>query len=73
MEYQTRPYRVRFGVFEVDLDAGELFKNGIKLRISEQPFQLLTVLLERQEKSSPARNFSGGSGPKTRMSSSTGA
>jgi DNA-binding winged helix-turn-helix (wHTH) protein/Tol biopolymer transport system component len=47
MDYQTRPHRVRFGVFEVDLYAGELFKNGIKLRLSEQPFQLLTALLER--------------------------
>src|SRR4051812_33559619 len=39
--------RVHFGVFEADLDAGELFKNGMKLRLTEQPFQLLAVLLER--------------------------
>src|SRR3954447_8915851 len=39
--------RVHFGVFEADLDAAELFKNGMKLRLTEQPFQLLAVLLER--------------------------
>ena len=38
---------VRFGVFELDLAAGELRKNGARLRLQEQPFQLLAVLLER--------------------------
>ncbi|MGA7927678.1 MAG: winged helix-turn-helix domain-containing protein [Candidatus Sulfotelmatobacter sp.] len=37
----------RFGVFELDLAAGELRKNGAKLRLQEQPFQVLTLLLER--------------------------
>ncbi len=37
----------RFGVFELDLAAGELRKNGIKLRLQEQPFQVLAFLLER--------------------------
>lgn len=37
----------RFGVFELDLAAGELRKNGAKLRLQEQPFQVLAVLLER--------------------------
>src|SRR5437588_3737786 len=37
----------RFGVFEVDLSAGELRKSGVKLRLQGQPFQVLTVLLER--------------------------
>ena len=37
----------RFGVFEVDLAAGELRKSGAKLRLQEQPFQLLALLLER--------------------------
>jgi cholera toxin transcriptional activator len=36
----------RFGVFELDLAAGELRKNGTKLRLQEQPFQVLAVLLE---------------------------
>jgi DNA-binding winged helix-turn-helix (wHTH) protein len=37
----------RFGVFELDLAAGELRKNGAKLRVQEQPFQVLAFLLER--------------------------
>jgi Tol biopolymer transport system component/DNA-binding winged helix-turn-helix (wHTH) protein len=38
---------VRFGGFEVDLRAGELRKEGAKLKLSGQPFQVLTILLER--------------------------
>jgi DNA-binding winged helix-turn-helix (wHTH) protein/TolB-like protein len=38
---------VRFGVFEVDLRSGELFKQGIKIRIQQQPFRVLALLLER--------------------------
>jgi DNA-binding winged helix-turn-helix (wHTH) protein len=37
---------VRFANFEVDLRAGELRKDGSKVRLQEQPFQLLTALLE---------------------------
>jgi len=37
----------RFGVFELDLAAGELRKSGAKLRLQEQPFQVLAMLLER--------------------------
>ncbi len=37
----------RFGTFELDLSAGELRKNGVKLRLQEQPFQLLVLLLQR--------------------------
>jgi cholera toxin transcriptional activator len=36
---------LRFGVFEVDLAAGELRKNGARIRLQEQPFQVLTTLL----------------------------
>ncbi len=38
---------VRFGVFEVDLTAGELRKSGARIRLQEQPFQLLALLLQR--------------------------
>ena len=38
---------VRFGVFEVDLRAGELRKGGLKIRLQEKPFQVLETLLER--------------------------
>ena len=37
----------RFGVFELDLRAGELRRNGIKVKLQEQPFQVLTELLDR--------------------------
>ena len=38
---------VRFGVYEVDPRAGELRRNGVKVKIQEQPFQVLALLLER--------------------------
>src|SRR5260370_23116128 len=38
--------RLRFGVFELDLRAGELRKHGLRIRFQEQPFQLLAMLLE---------------------------
>jgi TolB-like protein/DNA-binding winged helix-turn-helix (wHTH) protein len=38
---------LRFGSFEVDLRAGELRKNGMKLRLTGQPFEVLAFLLER--------------------------
>jgi Tol biopolymer transport system component/DNA-binding winged helix-turn-helix (wHTH) protein len=38
---------VGFAAFEVDLRAGEVRKSGIKLKLSGQPFQVLTILLER--------------------------
>jgi cholera toxin transcriptional activator len=37
---------LRFGVFEVDLTAGELRKNGARIRLQEQPFQVLATLLQ---------------------------
>lgn len=38
---------IRFAVFEVDLAAGELRRNGNRIRLQEQPFQILVSLLER--------------------------
>ena len=38
---------IRFGVFEVDLRTGALRKNGNKLKLGGQPFQVLAILLER--------------------------
>ena len=39
--------RLRFGLFEADLQTGELKKRGARVRIQEQPFQVLAVLLAR--------------------------
>jgi TolB-like protein/DNA-binding winged helix-turn-helix (wHTH) protein len=38
---------IRFGVFEVDLRSRELRKNGVRIRLQEQPFQVLVALLTR--------------------------
>jgi TolB-like protein/DNA-binding winged helix-turn-helix (wHTH) protein/Flp pilus assembly protein TadD len=38
--------RLRFGVFELDLRAGELRKHGMRVRLQEQPFQVLATLLD---------------------------
>src|SRR5215467_14163559 len=38
---------LRFGTFEADLRAGELRKQGKRIKLQEQPFQVLMVLLQR--------------------------
>ena len=38
---------VRFGVFEVNRTTGELRKGGVRIRLQDQPFQILLMLLER--------------------------
>lgn len=38
---------MRFSVFEADLSAGELRRNGAKVKLQNQPFQILSMLLER--------------------------
>jgi DNA-binding winged helix-turn-helix (wHTH) protein/tetratricopeptide (TPR) repeat protein len=38
---------VRFGVFEADLSAGELRRNGVKVRLQDLPFRTLALLLSR--------------------------
>jgi len=38
---------IRFGSFVANLRAGELHKNGARLKLQEQPFQILAMLLER--------------------------
>jgi len=39
--------KARFGPYEVDFRAGELLKNGRKIRLQDQPFQILVMLLEQ--------------------------
>src|SRR5271166_1543331 len=38
---------IRFGSFQANLIAGELRRNGTRVRLQEQPFQILVLLLER--------------------------
>jgi TolB-like protein/DNA-binding winged helix-turn-helix (wHTH) protein/Flp pilus assembly protein TadD len=40
--------QLRFGIFELDLCARELRKSGLRIRLQEQPFQILATLLEHQ-------------------------
>lgn len=42
------PLRYRFGVFELEVRTGELRRNGVKVRLQEQPFLVLRRLLEAQ-------------------------
>src|SRR5262249_40902553 len=44
---EARPGMVRFGLFEVDLDSRELRKSGVRIKLQDQPFLILTSLLER--------------------------
>ncbi len=41
----TQAGKIRFGVFEADLRAGELRKCGIRIKLQSQPFRLLAILL----------------------------
>lgn len=38
---------LRFGIFQLDLTTGELLRGGSRVRLQEQPFKVLTLLLER--------------------------
>src|SRR5467141_3057785 len=46
LEVRSRPI-LRFRVFEVDVRARELRKQGVRIKLQEQPFHILTVLLQR--------------------------
>src|SRR5215831_7934962 len=37
---------IRFGAFELSLEEGQLRRNGVRIRLSGQPIQVLTLLLE---------------------------
>lgn len=39
--------RFRFGIFEADAATGELRRQGLRVKINAQPFQVLLLLLER--------------------------
>lgn len=48
MTLETRsPKILRFATFEVDLRAGELRKQGKRIKLQDQPFQVLVALLQR--------------------------
>ena len=39
--------RYRFGIFEADATQGELRRQGVRIKLHAQPFQVLLMLLER--------------------------
>ena len=41
------PAKTAFGLYEVDLQTGELWKAGRRIKIQTQPFKVLAALLER--------------------------
>jgi DNA-binding winged helix-turn-helix (wHTH) protein/TolB-like protein/Tfp pilus assembly protein PilF len=47
MDKTGEPGRLQFGPFEFDLATGELYRQGERVRLQEQPRQLLAALLER--------------------------
>ena len=47
MQQKTERRIVRFGSFAADLREARLSKGGIRIRLQEQPFQILVLLLER--------------------------
>ncbi len=47
LQVPVRSRRARFGVFAADLRSGELYKQGLKIKLQDHPFQILALLLER--------------------------
>jgi DNA-binding response OmpR family regulator len=56
---------VRFSCFEVDLKGREVRKRGIKIKLQDQPFEVLAALLERPGQLVTGNNSRPGSGPAT--------
>lgn len=47
MSIRTTSRLIRFGLFEADLENARLTRKGIRIRLQEQPFRILSMLLER--------------------------
>src|ERR1700745_1826009 len=48
MQATTPPTDIfHFGIFQLDLRAGELHKAGVKVKLQDQPFRVLALLVER--------------------------
>src|SRR5215813_603190 len=47
MESPNPNRRIRFGLFEIDLQTGELRKAGVRIHLQDQPIKVLTMLLQR--------------------------
>ena len=49
MDLPSQLRLLKFGVFELDLQAGELRKSGMRLKLAGQPLQVLQTLLEHPQ------------------------
>jgi Tol biopolymer transport system component/DNA-binding winged helix-turn-helix (wHTH) protein len=47
MENLEKARRITFGLFEVDLESGEIWKSGHRVRLQDQPFRVLAALLTK--------------------------
>jgi Tol biopolymer transport system component/DNA-binding winged helix-turn-helix (wHTH) protein len=47
MTSQVSNTRLSFGLYEIDLQTGELWKAGFRIKLQGQPFKVLTTLLEK--------------------------
>ncbi|MGA8283880.1 MAG: winged helix-turn-helix domain-containing protein, partial [Candidatus Sulfotelmatobacter sp.] len=47
VESESKTRRFRFGVFQLDVLSGELYKHGTRIKLQDQPFQVLAMLLDR--------------------------
>ena len=47
MTGQTINARLSFGLYEIDVQTGELWKAGFRIKLQGQPFKVLTILLEK--------------------------
>src|SRR6266436_4248889 len=41
------PHRLRFGVFEIDRRTGEVRRQGVRIKLAAQPFEILSTLVDR--------------------------
>src|SRR5262249_39077473 len=57
-----------FGVFEVDLEAGEVRKSGLRQKIAGQPFEVLRILLQHPQQVVTREDLRQRIWPKTRSS-----
>ena len=47
MMFSALTTRLTFGLYEIDLQTGELWKAGLRIKLQTQPFKVLSMLLER--------------------------
>jgi TolB-like protein/DNA-binding winged helix-turn-helix (wHTH) protein/Tfp pilus assembly protein PilF len=57
MQELSQTHRVRFGPFEADLCSCELRKYGLKVKLQDQPFQVLALLIQRPGEIIPRKEF----------------